>query len=1755
MSSPKTYEFTAFTEADLTSGSDTNLNKGDTFTMPGNASTCFEVSDNDPFLSGDHRKNENATDTSYQTASITDAVAGNELGNGGQIYAEKVWYLKDQNGNTYVLIEIEQEGSGDDFFTFYNGAPGNYPTPAPGTELTVTGCENVCTDYLDYKCFDAGEKDSNPGSISGRYFNDEDCDGLEDQGEAGFTNKLIQLRNADTGEIVAETRTDQNGNYSFDNVEPGRYCVIFEQMDGFSPTARDVGSDDTIDSDLKSNGESHIFTVSPGEHEDNIDAGVKDDATASISGRYFCDDDGDAVESSGDSALAFQTVWLLDAGGNVIETTTTDANGDYSFTDLKAGDYSVRFDGNNNGGKSFVAANVGTDDRIDSDVTSVGGAGNGNTDVISLSAGQKVENIDAGAEDTTGTITGTVWCDLDCDGLQSGETRTVIAHEDFTGGADNGWWDRWTMDSDSGDTYLGGFGNTGRTSDDTAKTFHVPADTDKLEIEFDFIEVDSWDGESFYVFIDGHRIDLGDFRHNHDEGDRDIDAGNGLTVRIESQGDGKSDLGYGKDHWTDQVHKVTITVENPDNDVRIGFGSSLNQDKHDESWGVDNLKLTAVSDTTSTLGQNLVVNGDFEDNPLNNSGVIWDVESSELPGWFFVGSGKADLLEENAEGHGNATGQAIIDLDKGSILCQEVNITEAGRYVLTLDLLQNPHISANDNRIKIFIDGTEREIVRAEGQNTVTLELDLGVGTTRLDFKSLTSVNDGPGIDEIKLQKIISTSTSEPGKEGVLVSLLNEDGSAVLDGNGDPVTTTTDAAGNYTFAGVEEGNYKVSFTAPSGTAFTGQDVGSDDTIDSDVDANGLSGTITVSRGDTVDVDAGLKDAPLIDEICTFRLENHVSNGDTYGMRLDDLLGTGGYTLDFEADGAEMYATVNPFEETVHIFGTAVGSDGSLFRIDYVYNQARSGNGDDDVQVDAQFDKTNVGLIERLDQNGDVVESWDLADKAGSHPFTFRIGDGEDDQGHRGSDGNSGWGWLYVDGVRAATQDWIFELGDKIELIANDDFITVLESEGAGDTETLDSGETTILANDSGSTEVVSVNGVQGNVGEWIDLPKGRVMINSDGTVDFDADGDFEALNDGDTETVEVTYGIGNQVVENLIVNGTFEDHPALTRGSGDSIWDVFDTIPGWTTPVGLLEIQEGTHGGTPFNIVDNAVVELDSHDSADTNASMVQSVQIDEAGSYTLAFDYSPREKDGVIGATSVLNVWVNGVIIDTITSDTLGYTRETYVIDLPEGANEIGFSAGGTDDTFGALIDDVTLVGSVEETATVFITVEGEDEPVGTIEGRAFCDVNGNAMDDTGDTAIVQQLVILLNPDGSPVLDGTGNALIAFTDTNGLYSFPDVPAGDYRVGFQLPGGKAFVAQGEDLDGDGRSDDPNASDVDDAAAPVTVSLGAIDIEVQTTDVFNVGSGETVSDVDAGLFNPNSPPVAQDDLFTVEEDVLLTGNLLLDNGNGLDSDPDGDILKIIAANGDVTNQATVVTSADGRVGNIFVGESGALNFAFDQDGGFDDLGNGQTDTVSFSYTISDGNGETSNADVFVTVEGVNDLADEDETATVGEDSGLTPLVNVLDNTTDPEAGTPTVVSVGTASNGGIFTINPDGSATFDTNGEFDALNVGETTTTSVSYTVEDAAGDQVTSTVTVTVEGALEPFGAIEGRAFCDMNENGVDDAGDTAIVQQTIVLLNPDGTAALDANGDPYLAFSMMDGSYSFTNVPVGNYRVGFEVP
>ncbi|WP_370402311.1 fasciclin domain-containing protein [Sulfitobacter sp. JB4-11] len=141
------FSFTGFEQSDLF-GAD-SISAHATFTMPAAPTLQITVTDDDDALSGDARANEKGDDTSGQTATLQRA--GVEVGTGGRLYAEQVWHVSGDNGETYRLVELEQPGEQPDSFTFLGAVP-----PA-GVMLTVGNRVNVTGDGLSYADLSAGE--------------------------------------------------------------------------------------------------------------------------------------------------------------------------------------------------------------------------------------------------------------------------------------------------------------------------------------------------------------------------------------------------------------------------------------------------------------------------------------------------------------------------------------------------------------------------------------------------------------------------------------------------------------------------------------------------------------------------------------------------------------------------------------------------------------------------------------------------------------------------------------------------------------------------------------------------------------------------------------------------------------------------------------------------------------------------------------------------------------------------------------------------------------------------------------------------------------------------------------------------------------------------------------------------------------------------------------------------------------------------------------------------------------------------------------------------------------------------------------------------------------------------------------------------------------------------------------------------------------------------------------------------------------
>ncbi len=171
----------------------------------------------------------------------------------------------------------------------------------------------------------------------------------------------------------------------------------------------------------------------------------------------------------------------------------------------------------------------------------------------------------------------------------------------------------------------------------------------------------------------------------------------------------------------------------------------------------------------------------------------------------------------------------------------------------------------------------------------------------------------------------------------------------------------------------------------------------------------------------------------------YKLHNHPDGAvdpPPYGMRLDEIYNVSGgldiFTFDFDHPDSAMTLVYDDVNQTITIDGVAYGgrdiggsyaNDGYLgtYDIHFVYDMnVGVVPGDDDLWCTSP-NHTNTGTILTP-----LNDSFNLSDVS-SGSYTFRFGDENNDLGHRGFDGISGWGWLALNGTRYSqgADDWLF----------------------------------------------------------------------------------------------------------------------------------------------------------------------------------------------------------------------------------------------------------------------------------------------------------------------------------------------------------------------------------------------------------------------------------------------------------------------------------------------------------------------------------------------------------------------------------------------------------------------------------------------------------------------------------------------------------------------------------------------------------
>ena len=267
--------------------------------------------------------------------------------------------------------------------------------------VVLAGNESMNNDFLD----------TLPAELHGQVRLDADADG--DMGDSdspisGVTIRLYRDNNHDgeftEDELVGTTVTDENGSYSFVDLIPGEFLVIEEDPAGHTSSADIVGAND------------NQIPVTLASRQVSTGNDFLDTRGVTIGNFVWEDSNGNGLQDAGEMGVAGVTVFLLDEGGAVIDSTVTDADGFYSFSQLP-GEYGIQFDLSTlPAGYQVTAPNLGSD-LLNSD----GDPATGQTRSTGLlEAGQSDLNLDLGIW-LPGSIGDTIWEDPGADGVEEND--------------------------------------------------------------------------------------------------------------------------------------------------------------------------------------------------------------------------------------------------------------------------------------------------------------------------------------------------------------------------------------------------------------------------------------------------------------------------------------------------------------------------------------------------------------------------------------------------------------------------------------------------------------------------------------------------------------------------------------------------------------------------------------------------------------------------------------------------------------------------------------------------------------------------------------------------------------------------------------------------------------------------------------------------------------------------------------------------------------------------------------------------------------------------------------------------------------------------------------------------------------------------------------------------------------------------------------------------------------------------------------
>jgi uncharacterized surface anchored protein len=1533
-------------------------------------------------------------------------------------------------------------------------------------------------------------------------FLDSNGNGVADPGE-GLSGVKVSLDASNNGTIDATTFTDSNGKYLFGPLPAGTYKVI---VDTTTLPGGGLGFVNTVDPDGGNNGQSVVNLVGGTPNYDQ-DFGYR---STNLGDRVWSDTNRNGVQDSGEAGVSGVTVQLIASDGTtVLNTVTTDANGNYSFTNLAPGTYSIKLPTVPSAFSGFTSANQGGNTGTDSNIL-----GGGQSAPVTLASGETNNSIDAGLL-TKLFLGDRVWEDTNGNGIQdNGEAGIVGATVSLLNSNNN-------------------VIATTTTGNDGLYSFEVLPGTYSVQFS-------APNGYSFTPANSGTDDSI------------DSDVVNGVTapVTITTASDNTVDAGLylpatlGDKVWSDTdrdgvqdsgeagVSGVTVQLIASDGTTvlnTVTTDANGNYNFTNLAPGTYSIKVPTVPNSFSgftsanqggNTGTDSNILGGGQSAPVTlASGETNNTLDAGLLQKLFLG----DRVWEDTNGNG------VQDNAEAGIVGATVNLLDSNNNVIATTSTGNNGLysfevlpgtysvqfsAPNGYSFAPANSGTD-DSIDSDAVNGVTAPVTI---TTASD----NTVDAGLYRPAALGDKVWSDTNrngvqdnGEAGVSGVTVQLIASDGTTVLN------TVTTDVNGNYNFTNLAPGTYSIKMpTVPAAfSGFTSANQGGNTSTDSNILGGGQSAPVTLASGETNNsIDAGL--------LTKLFLGDRVWE-DTNGNGIQDNgeAGIVGATVSLLDSNNNVIATTTTGNDGLYSFEVLPGTYSVQFSAPngYSFTPANSGT-DDSIDSDAVNGVTAPVTITTASDNT-VDAGLYLPATLGDKVWSDTDRDGVQDSGEAG-----------VSGV-------------TVQLIASDG-TTVLN------TVTTDANGNYNFTNLAPGTYSIKVPTVPNSF-------SGFTSANQGGNTSTDSN----ILGGGQSAPVTLASGetnnsidaglltklfLGDRVWEDTNGNGIQDNGEAGIVGATVSLLDSNNNVIATTTTgndglysfevlPGTYSVQFSAPNGysfTPANSGTNDAIDSDAIGGVTAPVTITTtSDNTVDAGLYRQATlgdkVWSDTNRNGVqdngeagVGGVTVQLIAADGnTVLNTVTTDANGnysFTNlapGTYSIKLPTvPAAFSGFTSPNQGGNTG--IDSNILGGGQSAPVTLASGETNNTLDAGLLAklflgDRVWEDTNGNGVQDNGEAGIVGATVSLLD---------SNNNVIATTSTgnDGLYSFEVLP-GTYRAQFSAPNGYTFTSANS-----GTNDTIDSDAVNGVTAPVTIT--------------------TTSDntVDAGLYRP----AALGD--KVWSDTNRNG--VQDSG---EAGVSGVTVQLVAANGTtVLNTATTDANGNYNFTNLAPGTysikiptvpNSFSSFTSPNQGGntgtdSNILGGGQSAPVTLA------SGETNNTldagllqKLFL-----GDRVWEDTNGNGVQDNGEAGIVGATVNLLDSNNN---VIATTTTGNNGLysFEVLP---GTY--RAQFSAPN-GYTFTsanTGTNDTIDSDAVNGVTAPVTITttsdntVDAGLYRPAALGDKVWSDTNRNGVQDSGEAGVSGVTVQLVAANGTTVLNT------ATTDANGNYNFTNLAPGTYSI-----